>query len=116
MDCVFCKIVEGSIPSRKVFENDKVMAFYDIKPAAPVHVLIIPKKHIASLNDVEAGDWELVGEIGRAAQQLAKELGVADSGYRLVNNCGKDGGQEVFHLHFHLMGGARMGPLFSRGE
>jgi histidine triad (HIT) family protein len=114
MDCIFCKIAEGSIPSKKVFENERILAFHDIHPAAPVHVLIIPKKHIASLNDVEEGDWGLVGEIAGVARKLARELGVADSGYRLVNNCGKDGGQEVFHIHFHLLGGAKMGPLFSR--
>jgi histidine triad (HIT) family protein len=116
MDCIFCKIVEGSIPSKKVYENDKVVAFHDINPAAPVHVLIIPKKHIPTMNDVQDGDWELIGEVCRAAQHVARELGVSDSGYRLVNNCGKDGGQEVFHLHFHLMGGAKMGPLSSRGK
>jgi len=114
MDCIFCKIAEGSIPSRKVFENDRILAFHDIQPAAPVHILIIPKKHIPSLNEMGEEDWELIGEIARTARQLAKEHGVEDSGYRLVNNCGKDGGQEVFHLHFHLMGGAKLGPLFSR--
>ena len=114
MDCVFCKIVEGSIPSKKVFENEQVIAFHDIHPAAPVHLLIIPKKHIATLNDVDPGEWALIGEINRVAQLLAEEMGIADSGYRIVNNCNKDGGQEVFHLHYHLMGGARMGPLFSR--
>jgi histidine triad (HIT) family protein len=114
MDCIFCKIAEGSIPSRKVFENDRILAFHDIQPAAPVHILIIPKKHIPSLNEMGDKDWELIGEIAKTARLLAKEHGVEDSGYRLVNNCGKDGGQEVFHLHFHLMGGAKLGPLFSR--
>lgn len=111
MDCIFCKIIEGSIPSKKVYEDEHVLAFYDIQPAAPVHVLFIPKKHIASLNDVSGDDFALIGEIHKAAQIVAKELGVAEAGYRLVNNCGKDGGQVVFHLHYHLLGGEKLGPL-----
>lgn len=111
MDCIFCKIIEGQIPSKKVYEDDKVLAFYDIQPAAPVHVLIIPKKHIASMNDVAAADWGLIGEVHHAAQQIAKQLGVADAGYRLINNCGKDSGQVVFHIHYHLLGGEELGPL-----
>ncbi|KPV57139.1 MULTISPECIES: histidine triad nucleotide-binding protein [Paenibacillus] len=114
MDCIFCKIVEGSIPSKKVFENEHVVAFHDIHPAAPVHILIIPKKHIASMNDVGADDWHLLGEIHSAAQQIAKEQGVAESGYRLINNCGKHSGQEVFHIHYHLLGGEKLGPLNAR--
>jgi histidine triad (HIT) family protein len=111
MDCIFCKIVEGSLPSKKVFENDKVLAFQDIQPAAPVHILIIPKAHIASMNDVGSGDWEVMGEVLKAAQHIAKEQGIAESGYRLINNCGPDGGQVVFHLHFHLLGGEKLAPL-----
>lgn len=111
MDCIFCKIIEGSIPSKKVYEDEHVLAFYDIQPAAPVHVLFIPKKHIPSLNDVSGDDFALIGEIHKAAQIVAKELGVAEAGYRLVNNCGKDGGQVVFHLHYHLLGGEKIGPL-----
>ncbi|MCZ8518712.1 MULTISPECIES: histidine triad nucleotide-binding protein [Paenibacillus] len=113
MDCIFCKIVEGTIPSKKVFENEQVVAFHDIQPAAPVHILIIPKKHISSMNDVGEGDWPLLGEVQRAAQAIAREQGVAESGYRLVNNCGKDAGQLVFHLHYHLLGGQNLGGLLA---
>jgi histidine triad (HIT) family protein len=109
MDCIFCQIVEGSIPSKKILENEHVLAFHDVQPAAPVHILIIPKKHIASMNDVDEGDLHLIGEIHRAAQQIAKQEGVAESGYRLVNNCGKDGRQAVFHIHYHLLAGERLG-------
>lgn len=111
MDCIFCKIVEGAIPSKKVFENEHVVAFHDIQPAAPVHILIIPKKHISSMNDVESGDMHLLGEIHAAAQQIAKEQGVNETGYRLINNCGPDSGQVVFHIHYHLLGGEKLGAL-----
>ncbi|WP_284638694.1 histidine triad nucleotide-binding protein [Paenibacillus silviterrae] len=111
MDCIFCKIVEGSIPSKKVFENEHVIAFHDIQPAAPLHLLIIPKKHIASMNDVEPEDWPLIGEIHRAAQQIAREQGITEAGYRLVNNCGPDSGQIVFHIHYHLLAGEKLGGL-----
>jgi histidine triad (HIT) family protein len=111
MDCIFCKIIEGTIPSKKCFENDMILAFYDIQPAAPVHVLIIPKKHIPSMNDVSSEDLIYISEIHRVAQILAKDLGVAESGYRLVNNCGKDGGQIVFHLHYHLLAGEKLKSL-----
>ncbi|WP_127582632.1 histidine triad nucleotide-binding protein [Paenibacillus koleovorans] len=111
MDCIFCKIVEGTIPSKKVFESEHVVAFHDIQPAAPVHVLIIPKKHIASINEVEAADREVLGEVLLAAPQIARQLGVAESGYRLINNCGSDGGQVVYHIHMHLLGGEKLGGL-----
>lgn len=111
MDCIFCKIIEGAIPSKKVFENDSVVAFHDITPQAPIHILVIPKKHIASMNDVESGDFALIGEVHRAAQQIARELGIADTGYRLINNCGKDSGQVVFHIHYHLLGGGQLGTV-----
>lgn len=111
MDCLFCKIVEGSIPSQKVFENERILVFKDIQPAAPVHVLIIPKKHIATMNDVAEEDLGLVAEMHKVAQQVAKELGVADTGYRLINNCGPDSGQAVYHIHYHLLGGAKLGAL-----
>lgn len=111
MDCIFCKIIDGAIPSQKVFENEDVLAFHDIQPAAPVHVLIIPKKHIASMDHAQDGDWAIIGEIHRAAQEIARKLGIAESGYRLANNCGKNGGQEVFHIHYHLLGGDKLAPL-----
>ncbi|WNS43770.1 histidine triad nucleotide-binding protein [Paenibacillus sp. MMS20-IR301] len=111
MTTVFSKIIEGSIPCNKVFENERILAFHDIEPAAPVHVLIIPKKVIASMNDVQTEDLPLIGEIHAVAQQLAAELGIAETGYRLINNCGPDSGQAVAHLHYHLLGGARLGAL-----
>ncbi len=104
-NCLFCKIVRGEIPSDKVYEDDKVLAFRDISPEAPVHVLIIPKAHIASCNEINAENKEVVAHIFMVAASLAKELGVDETGYRLVNNCGEDGGQTVKHLHFHLLGG-----------
>ena len=115
MDCIFCKIIEGSIPCEKVYENENILAFRDIHPAAPVHVLIIPKKHIETMNDVTAEDMYLVGEIHKSAQQIAKEVNIADSGYRLINNCGAQGGQVVYHLHYHLLGGTKLGYLVGGG-
>lgn len=103
-NCIFCKIISGEIPANKVFEDDKVIAFNDLNPQAPVHILIIPKKHIASLDDITENDTELLGHIQQVASMLAKKFNLVD-GYRLVNNCGVDGGQTVLHLHYHLMGG-----------
>lgn len=103
-NCIFCKIISGEIPAKKVFEDDKVVAFNDLNPQAPVHILIIPKKHIASLNEITKEDVELLGHIQEVASLLAKQNNLND-GYRLVNNCGVDGGQTVLHLHYHLMGG-----------
>lgn len=104
-DCLFCKIIAGEIPSKKVYEDEKVYAFYDISPAAPVHVLIIPKTHIPSANALSEENAAVVGHIFTVAARLAAELGIAEKGYRIVNNCGEDGGQTVHHLHFHLLGG-----------
>ena len=104
-DCLFCKIVKGEIPCTKVYEDDKVFSFKDIDPKAPVHILIVPKKHISSLNEVTEEDSELIAYIFTVIKKLAKELGVAESGYRVVSNCGEDGGQSVLHIHFHLLGG-----------
>lgn len=104
-DCVFCKIVSGEIPSTKVYEDDKVLAFKDINPEAPVHIVIIPKNHIESLNSIKEEDINIISHILITAKNLAKDLGISEKGYRLVNNCGKDGGQTVNHLHFHLLGG-----------
>ncbi|GGJ19314.1 histidine triad nucleotide-binding protein [Paenibacillus hunanensis] len=110
-DCLFCKIVAGTIPCNKVYEDEQILAFHDIAPAAPVHVLIIPKKHIDSMNEVTAEDLPLISDIHRVAIELAKQLGVAESGYRLINNCGPDSGQAVQHLHYHLLGGGKLGAL-----
>lgn len=113
MDCIFCKIIEGAIPSKKVFENDRIVAFHDIQPAAPVHILIIPKKHIPTMNDVTDEDAQVVAELFAVARHIAKEQGIAESGYRLVNNVNADGGQLVYHLHIHLLGGTKLSPLLT---
>ncbi len=105
MDCLFCKIAAGEIPSDKVYEDEFVYAFNDISPAAPCHVLIIPKEHIASANDITDENAGVISEIFKIAKKIAIEKGIAEKGYRIVNNCGEDGGQSVKHLHFHLIGG-----------
>jgi len=104
MDCIFCKIAKKEIPSGKVYEDDLIYAFNDINPQAPVHVLIIPKMHIISANEINDSNKDILAHIFKVIAQLAKELGVAESGYRVVTNCGEDGGQSVSHLHFHLLG------------
>lgn len=104
-DCLFCKIIAGEIPSAKVYEDDMVYAFRDISPEAPVHVLIVPKVHITSANDLNDENAAVVGHIFAVAAKIAKTEGIADGGYRIVNNCGEDGGQTVKHLHFHMLGG-----------
>lgn len=104
MDCIFCKIASGEIPSTKVYEDDTVVAFNDLSPQAPVHVLIIPKEHIASCDEVTDENCAVVGHIFAVASKIAKDMGL-NNGYRIVNNCGEEGGQTVHHLHFHLMGG-----------
>lgn len=104
-DCIFCKIIKGEIPSEKVYEDDKVLCFKDIEPGAPVHVLIIPKKHIDSINDITEEDTKLIAYIYLIAKQIAVKLGIANKGYRIVTNCGKEGGQTVPHVHFHMLGG-----------
>lgn len=109
-DCVFCKIIEGKIPSKKVYEDDEILAFKDIHPAAPIHVLIIPKKHIATLMDIKDEDSSLMGKIIQTAKNIAKQLGIEEKGFRLIANCGPDSGQEVMHIHFHLLAGRTMGP------
>lgn len=106
-DCVFCKIAEREIPSNIVYEDDQIICFHDLEPQAPVHVLIIPKKHIASMDDVSADDQQLMGYIMTKVKEIAKTLGL-ENGYRLVNNCGEDGFQTVKHLHFHLLGKRKM--------
>ena len=104
-DCVFCKIANKEIPSQIVYEDDQVVAFKDINPVAPVHILVIPRQHFASLNEVPSGELGVVAHIHGVIQKLAQELGVAEGGYRVLTNCGPDAGQVVFHLHFHLIGG-----------
>ncbi|HWI63563.1 MAG TPA: histidine triad nucleotide-binding protein [Symbiobacteriaceae bacterium] len=110
-DCIFCKIVAGQIPANKVYEDDLVLAFHDIQPQAPVHVLVIPKKHLASVNDLHADDSAMLSHLFTAVQQVAKAAGIAETGYRTVTNTGKNAGQVVPHLHFHVMGGKQLGHL-----
>ena len=104
-DCLFCKIIAGEIPSEKVYEDDHVYAFKDIMPVAPLHTLIIPKKHIATINDLESDDAETFGNLFLAAKKIAKQEGYDDAGYRTVMNCGEVAGQTVFHIHLHLLAG-----------
>ncbi|WP_417596747.1 histidine triad nucleotide-binding protein [Oceanospirillum sp.] len=108
MDCLFCKLVARDIPADIVFEDDDVIAFRDIAPQAPTHILIIPKRHISTLNDLTEEDCALVGRLQFTAQKIAKEVGIADDGYRVVMNCNEDGGQTVYHIHMHLLGGRGM--------
>ena len=108
-DCLFCKIIKGEIPSTKVYEDDEILAFKDINPAAPIHILVIPKKHIASLAHMEKEDEAIVGKIYGVINKIAEEKGFKESGYRVIVNCGKDAGQEVMHLHFHILAGAKFG-------
>lgn len=107
-DCIFCQIIDGSIPAQIVYQDDVCLAFHDIDPKAPTHVLLIPKRHIESLDKLTASDQDAMGHIVTTAARLARELGVADGGYRLVANCNADGGQVVFHIHFHLLGGRQL--------
>lgn len=104
-ECIFCKIVNGEIPCTKVFEDEKVLCFKDINPEAPVHVIIIPKKHISSLNDLNEENIDDISHLMLVIKNIASELGISKTGYRLVTNCGDDGGQSVGHIHFHLLGG-----------
>ena len=104
-DCIFCRIIKGDIPAKKVYEDDEMLAFYDINPASPVHCLVIPKKHIESLFELELEDASLAGRLLHKAQELAKEQGCGEKGARFVINAGKDGGQTVNHLHIHVLGG-----------
>ena len=108
-DCVFCKIIKGEIPSEKVYEDDEVIAFKDINPVMPIHILVIPKKHMATLLDVAEEDSYLISKIFVAINKIAKQIGIEENGFRIVVNCGKDSGQEVMHIHFHLLAGQKMG-------
>lgn len=107
-DCLFCKIVKGEIPCTKVYEDDAILAFDDIHPMAPVHVVLIPKKHISTLMDIDVNHTDIAGRLIAAAQNVAKIKKVAVGGFRTVMNCNADGGQVVFHLHLHLLGGRKL--------
>ena len=111
MNCIFCQIVAGKIPSEILYQDEKVIAFRDINPQAPIHLVIIPKRHIPSLTHLSEEDLPLIGHLVNIANQLAKKEGIAESGYRLVINCGKQGGQLVPHLHMHLLGGRKLSDI-----
>ncbi len=110
-DCLFCKIAAGDIPSDKVYEDDRVLAFNDISPQAPIHILVIPKVHIATINDVTAEHHDLMGHMITTAKQIAAEKGIAGDGYRLLFNCNEQGGQTVYHIHLHILGGRQLRGL-----
>lgn len=109
MDCLFCKIIAGEIPSNKVYEDDLCYAFYDIEPKAPTHFLVVPKQHFASAAEINAENSAVISHIFEVISKLTKELGVES--YRIVNNCGPDAGQTVFHIHFHVLGGKTLGDF-----
>lgn len=108
-DCIFCKIIKGEIPSTKVYEDGEILAFNDVNPVAPIHILVVPKKHIESLAHLEKEDEALVGKIYGVINKIAEEQGFKNDGFRVIVNCGKNGGQEVMHLHFHILAGKKLG-------
>jgi len=110
-DCIFCKIIEGKLPAREVYEDDLTMAFWDATPTCPIHILVVPKRHIPTLNDIPDGDT-LLCRLGQVAKKIAKDQGVAESGYRFFINVNRGGGQRVFHLHAHLIAGNDLGTFF----
>ena len=109
-NCIFCKIIKGEIPSQIVYEDEKVVVFKDINPVAPVHVLIVPRVHVESVRDIGEGNADVIADIHFAANKAAEKLGIWQKGFRLINNCGADAGQTVPHLHYHLIGGVKLGP------
>jgi len=108
-DCIFCKIVAGGIPADIIYEDEDVLVFRDLNPQAPTHVLVIPRRHISTLNDLQPEDAELAGKMSLAAKTVARQEGIADEGYRVVFNCNAGAGQTVFHIHMHVLGGRPMG-------
>ena len=108
MSCLFCRIIAGELPARMIHQDDTLVAFHDVNPQAPVHVLVVPRRHVATLNELSADDDGLIGAMQRRAAVIARDLGVAARGYRTVFNCNHDAGQSVFHIHLHLLGGRRM--------
>lgn len=111
MDCIFCKLANGEIPTTMVYEDDKVAAFRDMNPATVHHILVVPKKHYSSLEDIELDEMEIIADIHRAIRKVAKQEGFAQDGYRIINNCGKNGGQEVMHIHYHILAGEPLTKL-----
>ena len=116
MSTIFSKIIAKEIPADIVYEDDLVLAFRDISPQAPVHILIIPKKEIPTVNDITPDDEMALGRLFTVAAKIAREQNIADSGYRLIVNCNEDGGQEVFHLHMHIVGGHKLGPMLTKKD
>lgn len=114
MPTIFSKIINKEIPAEIVYQDEQVTAFKDINPLAPVHILIVPNKEVPTVNDLTDSDEAVMGKLFTVARQIAKDQGIAESGYRLVMNCGADGGQEVFHVHLHLLGGRKLGPILPR--
>ena len=108
-ECLFCKIIKGEIPCNKVYEDEEILAFHDINPAAPIHILVIPKKHITSLAHLKEEDEKIVGRIYTVINEIAEKNQFKEDGYRVIVNCGKNGGQEVMHLHFHILAGKQLG-------
>ena len=108
-DCIFCKIIRGEVPSKLIYEDEEVYAFEDIKPVAPIHVLVIPKKHIESLAKMNSEDTVVIAKIYEAINKIAEKLNIKEKGFRVVVNCGEDGGQVVKHLHFHILAGKKLG-------
>ena len=104
-DCIFCKIIKGEIPSKKIYEDEDVLAFYDISPESPVHFLVIPKEHIESVNELNKGNSRIISHIFLVINKIVNDLGISETGYRIVNNTGREGGQTVNHMHFHVLGG-----------
>lgn len=113
MSCIFCKIANKEIPSQIVFENENVLAFNDLNPQAPVHILVIPKKHISSMNEINSINGESVAEVFEAIAKIVEQAGIKESGYRVISNCGNDGCQSVEHLHFHILGGKKLSETLS---
>lgn len=108
MDCIFCKIINGEIPAEKVYEDDRVLAFKDINPVAPIHIIVIPREHISSILDITEKNQYILKDVFTAVNKIAKDLNIDSEGFRVVNNCGEKGGQTVNHIHFHLLGGRDM--------
>lgn len=108
-DCIFCKVIKKEIPSEIVYEDDEIIAFKDINPQAPIHILIVPKKHISSLIELEKEDEILIGKVYTVINTIAEKQGIKEKGFRVISNCGEDGGQTVKHIHFHLLAGTKLG-------
>lgn len=116
MTTIFSKIIAREIPAEIVYQDDQVTAFKDIHPIAPAHILIVPNREIATVNDVTPEDEQMLGHMFTVAKEIAQQMGIAESGYRLLVNCNQDAGQEVFHLHMHLLGGRKLGPMLARQD